>query len=390
MGCVRMHKNDIYKSCYEPCDSAKADCNTQKQPSAKADSMQRNNNRRTILITGSQGFIGSYLCREFLDRKYNVIGIDNFSKYGNVTRPHDIHPNFSLIETDITKDTWQNDERLKEIDYIIACAAMIGGIEYFHKYAYDLLATNERILASTFDFAIDLFKRYQLKRIIVLSSSMVFENTRNYPTPENDVRKCSSPSSTYGFQKLASEYFCQGAWEQYQLPYTIIRPFNCVGVGEDKAISSKEILGGNVNIMMSHVLPDLVHKVMSGQDPLHILGEGNQIRCYTNGKDIARGLCMALESDVAINEDFNISTPVPTGVLELAEIIWKKINSNKPFSYIIDKPFEYDVQKRIPDVSKANNMLGFKAEISLDESINEIIEYIKMKYYENESDTNKE
>ncbi len=339
--------------------------------------------RKTILITGSQGFIGSYLSREFLDRKYEVIGIDNFSKYGNVTRPHDNHPNFTLIEADITNNTWQNDEYLKEIDYIIACAAMIGGIQYFHKYAYDLLATNERILASTFDFAIDSFKRYQLKRIIVLSSSMVFENTYNYPTSEIEIKKCPPPSSTYGFQKLASEYFCKGAWEQYRLPYTIIRPFNCVGVGEDKAINSEEILSGNVKIMMSHVLPDLVYKIMSGQDPLHILGEGNQIRCYTNGKDIARGLRMALESNVAINEDFNISSPVPTSVLELAEIIWKKLNPNKPFSYIVDKPFDYDVQKRIPDVSKANNMLSFKAEVSLEESINEVIEYMRMKYYEN-------
>lgn len=258
---------------------------------------------------------------------------------------------------------------------------MVGGIEYFHKYAYDLLATNERILASTFDFAIDLFKRYQLKRIIVISSSMVFENTDNYPTPESEVKKCPPPSSTYGFQKLASEYFCKGAWEQYRLPYTIIRPFNCVGIGEDIVIDSKEILNGNVKIMMSHVLPDLVYKIMSGQNPLHILGKGNQIRCYTNGKDIARGLRMALESDIALNEDFNISSPVPTSVLELAEIIWKKLNPNKPFSYVVDKPFEYDVQKRIPDVSKIDKMLGFKTEIQLDESIDEVIEYMKMKYF---------
>lgn len=334
-------------------------------------------NKNTILITGSQGFIGSYLCREFLDKKYKVFGLDNFSKYGKVIRPHDNHPNFELIETDITKNEWQNDNRLIETDYVIACASMVGGIEYFHRYAYDILATNERILASTFDFAIDLSRKRQLKRIIVLSSSMVFENVNNFPTPEDDAKKCSPPSSTYGFQKLASEYFCKGAWEQYGLPYTIIRPFNCVGIGEDRAISGKDILNGNVKIMTSHVLPDLIQKIMSGQDPLHILGKGNQIRCYTNGKDIARGIRMALENDAAVNEDFNISSPVPTSVLELAEIIWKKLNPDKTFSYIVDEPFEYDVQKRIPDVSKAENMLGFKTEISLEESIDEVIEYMR-------------
>ena len=77
-----------------------------------------------------------------------------------------------------------------------------------------------------------------MKRIIVLSSSMVFENTELYPTPETEVLNAPPPSSTYGFQKLASEYFAKGAWEQYKLPYTIVRPFNCVGVGEEKALGA--------------------------------------------------------------------------------------------------------------------------------------------------------
>lgn len=337
---------------------------------------------KTVLVTGSQGFIGSYLCQQLLEKGYKVIGLDNFSKYGPITRPHDSHPNFTLIEGDaIDLFLWKHDSYLTQlfskVDYIIACAAMIGGISYFHKYAYDLLATNERILASTFDLAIDLYKRHQLKRIVVLSSSMVFENTENYPTPEDEVRKCPPPSSTYGFQKLASEYFCQGAHEQYGLPYTIIRPFNCVGVGEDKALGGEEVKSGNVSLMMSHVLPDLVNKIMKGQDPLHILGEGNQIRCYTNGKDIARGIILAMESDSALNEHFNISTPVATSVLQLAEVIWSKLNPDKPFRFVADKPFEYDVQKRVPDVSKAKQLLGFETEISLEESIDEVIEYMK-------------
>ena len=118
---------------------------------------------------------------------------------------------------------------------------MIGGISYFHKYAYDLLANNERILASTFDLAIKLYQEHNLERIITLSSSMVFENTEVYPTPETEVAVCPPPMSTYGFQKLSCEYFCKGAFEQYGLPYTIIRPFNCVGAGEDEAAGDHEV-----------------------------------------------------------------------------------------------------------------------------------------------------
>ena len=140
------------------------------------------------------------------------------------------------------------------------------------------MATNERILASTFDLAIKLHQTQALERIIVLSSSMVFENTTVYPTPESEIKTCAPPLSTYGFQKLAVEYFCKGALEQYDLPYTIIRPFNCVGVGEEDAIGEHEVKSGNIKLMMSHVLPDIINKIMKGQHPLHILGSGEQVR----------------------------------------------------------------------------------------------------------------
>jgi len=337
---------------------------------------------KKVLITGSQGFIGSYLCAEFLDKGYQVVGIDNFSKYGPITRPHDNHPNFEFIEMDAInldpRRNWRHPS-LTDVDYIIAAAAMIGGITYFHKYAYDLLATNERILASTFDLAIELNKNHNLKRIIVLSSSMVFENTDVYPTPESEIKTCSPPLSTYGFQKLAVEYFCKGAYEQYGLPYTIIRPFNCVGVGEEDAIGEHEVKSGNIKLMMSHVLPDIINKILKGQDPLHILGTGEQVRCYTNGRDIARGIRMCLESDKAENEDFNISTPVATSVLELGKIVWNALNPGKEFRTVSDPAYEYDVQKRIPDVSKAEELLGFKAKGTLEESVHEVIDYMRKK-----------
>ncbi len=256
---------------------------------------------------------------------------------------------------------------------------MIGGISYFHKYAYDLMANNERIMASTFDLAIKLFKNNDLKRILVLSSSMVFERTNLYPTPESQIETCPPPMSTYGFQKLACEYFCKGALEQYGLPYTIIRPFNCVGVGEEAALDEHFETSGNIKMMLSHVLPDIINKILKGQDPLHILGKGDQVRCYTNGKDIAKGIRMCLENAAAINEDFNISTPTATSVLELSKLVWSKLNPDKKFSYVSDKPYTYDVHKRIPDVSKAKTMLGFTADTTLEQSVDEVIEYMKMR-----------
>jgi len=328
-----------------------------------------------VLVTGSQGFIGSYICNELLSHGYEVIGVDNYQKYGELARPHDSHPKFKLYNLNILHSDFQSLVDSIAPDFIVAGAAMIGGISYFHKYAYDLMATNERILASTFDAAIRNMNN-GLKRIIVLSSSMVFENTELYPTPETEVNIAPPPSSTYGFQKLASEYFAKGAWEQYKLPYTIVRPFNCVGVGEEKALGESEVTSGNIQLMLSHVLPDLINKIKSGQDPVHVLGSGDQIRCYTNGRDIGRGIRYVIENENAINEDFNISIATPTSVLELAELVWNKINPGKEFRYVSDDPFEYDVQKRVPDVTKAKNLLGYEAEIGLSESIDEVMEYL--------------
>jgi nucleoside-diphosphate-sugar epimerase len=206
---------------------------------------------------------------------------------------------------------------------------------------------------------------------------MVYESTDVFPTPETAVKTSPPPISTYGFQKLACEYFARGGWEQFELPYTIIRPFNCVGIGEKRALTDKEIFSGNVKLAMSHVVPDLVQKIVKGQDPLHILGEGNQVRHYTYGGDLARGIRICIEKEEALNNDFNISTAQSTTVLELAEMIWKKLNGDKPFAYTSDAPFEHDVQKRVPDTSKAKNVLGYEATTSLDEMLDEVIPWIK-------------
>jgi len=329
-----------------------------------------------IVFTGAAGFIAGYAVEELLNAGHEVIGIDNYSKYGKVEKSYDNHPKYKFIEGD-AKDVQLMKDAAEDADVIVAGAAMIGGISYFHEFAYELLAENERITASAFDAAIWAHKNKHLKKIVVMSSSMVYESTDKFPTPEDAIKTSPPPISTYGFQKLACEYFARGGWEQYQLPYTIVRPFNCVGIGEKRALSDKEIYSGNVKLAMSHVVPDLVQKIVKGQDPLHILGEGNQVRHYTYGGDLAKGIRVCVEHEKALNNDFNISTPQSTTVIELAELIWKKLNGDKPFKYVSDKPFEHDVQKRVPDVTKAKEVLGYEATTSLDKTLDEVIPWIK-------------
>jgi UDP-glucose 4-epimerase len=332
-----------------------------------------------ILVTGAAGFICGYLVPELLEAGHEVVGIDDFSKYGQTAKSYDDHPRYKFVKGD-AKDEALVRELAADCHQVVAAAAMIGGISYFHEFAFDLLAENEGILASTFRAAIDAHRNGHLERIIVMSSSMVFESSTVFPTPEGAQLTSPPPVSTYGFQKLASEYFAKGAWEQYKLPFTILRPFNCVGIGERRALRDADVMSGNVKLAMSHVVPDLVAKVLKGQDPLHILGEGNQVRHYTYGGDLAHGIRLAMESPKALNNDFNLSTPQRTTVLELAQTIWGKLNGDRPFKYVTDKPFEHDVQMRVPDVRKAKEVLDFEASTTLDAMLDEVIPWIRSEY----------
>ena len=161
-----------------------------------------------ILITGCSGFICGYLIEKLLEKNHKIIGVDNHSKYGESKKNYENHPNYEFVKGD-AKDVNLLKDLIKDCDQVVAAAAKIGGISYFHKYAYDLISENERIIASTFDASIYGFKFHNLKKINVISSSMVYENTKVYPTPEGNQLNSPPPSSTYGFQKLSTEYlFC--------------------------------------------------------------------------------------------------------------------------------------------------------------------------------------
>ncbi|HEY6319293.1 MAG TPA: NAD(P)-dependent oxidoreductase [Acidimicrobiia bacterium] len=328
-----------------------------------------------VLVTGSSGFIGGYVVEELLRRDYTVIGVDNFSKYGRVAKSYDSHPSYRLVEGDV-QDTALMTDLLMDCDHFVAGAALIGGISYFHTYAYDLLAQNERIIASSCDAAITAHREGRLQKVTYMSSSMVFEGATAWPSFEGQEHEIPPPLSSYGFQKLAVEYFAHAAHDQHGLPYTILRPFNCVGIGEVRAKSEVDVLSGNVKLAMSHVVPDLVQKVVKGQDPLRLLGNGQQVRHYTYGADLAAGIVTALEHSAALNDDFNLSTAQSTTVLELAENIWRRINPDKEFRWVSDDPFEYDVQKRVPSVAKARDILGFEATTTLDEMLDVVVPWV--------------
>ena len=117
--------------------------------------------------------------------------------------------------------------------------------------------------------------------------------------------------------------------------------------------------------------------ILKGQYPLRILGKGDQIRHYTYAADIANGFYECIMNPNALNDDFNIGSPVGHTVLELAEKIWNKINPGKELQIESDEAYPYDVQKIIPDITKAKEILGVECNTSLEDALDEIIPWIK-------------
>jgi nucleoside-diphosphate-sugar epimerase len=216
-----------------------------------------------------------------------------------------------------------------------------------------------------------------LQKITYISSSSVFDSADSWPTSEGDQLRIPPSRSAYGLQKLAVEYYARAAWEQYGLPYTIMRPSNCVGVGETRALNSVETVTGNIKLATAHVIPDLVQKILRDQSPLHILGDGNQIRHYTYGGDIARGVVAAMGQPAALNEDFNLASAVSTSVRDLASLIMGKMGRQTSDLLLeSEPPYDNDVAKRVPDISKARDLLGFEALTTLDQMLDEVIPWI--------------
>lgn len=310
-----------------------------------------------VLVTGGAGFIGSEVVRQLLDRRYQVRVADDLSKL-----EAKVPKNCEFLRIDLTKKNAAL-QTMDDVDFCIHLAAKIGGIGYFHKYPATILSENNKMYSAVFEAAVEK----KINRIIYLSSSMVFESTKNFPSNEEDLLKIPPPVSAYGFSKLVGEWYCRAFCDEYGLEYTIIRPFNAYGINE----------APGEGVGYAHVIPDLIQKIVSGQYPLELLGDGSQSRCFTHVSDIARGIIMAMESELAVNEDFNIGSEKEIKMTDLAKLIFKLCDINKPLKVKNIAGFKYDIKRRVPSSSKARKILGWKAEKRLEEELPKIIEKIK-------------
>jgi UDP-glucose 4-epimerase len=313
-----------------------------------------------VLVTGGAGTIGAAVVRRLLrDADFEVRVSDQREAPQWMREGCEVH----------TGDLRELDEARAAIagcTQVIHLAAIVGGIANFHKLPYTLTEVNNGLYNAIFRAALE----EGIERFVYVSSSMVFERATVYPTPEDHLPDCPVPLSAYGFSKLTGEVYCRAAHDEHGLPFTICRPFNAYGPGE-----MPEDEPG-----IAHMVPDVIRKclALAPGAALPIFGDGTHTRTLTHIDDIADGVVVAMASPAALNEDFNISASDERTVAELAEIIWRACGRDGDEFALEHLPsFQVDVVRRWPSVEKARRLLGWEAQIGIEEGIAQTVEWLR-------------
>jgi nucleoside-diphosphate-sugar epimerase len=311
-----------------------------------------------VLVTGGAGTIGGAVVRRLLaDPAWDVRVADQREA------PEWMRQSCEVVTADL-RDPAAAARATAGCARVIHLAAIVGGIGNFHRLPYTLLEMNTGLYNGVFRGALE----GGVERLVYVSSSMVFERATEFPTSEEHIAHTPIPQSAYGFSKLAGEVYCRALHDEFDVPFTICRPFNAYGPGE----MPDDEPG------IAHLVPDLIKKVLAGQRPLQIFGSGRQTRTITHIDDIADGLVTAMAHPAAENEDFNISAANELTVAEIARIVWEACGEPADEFELEHLPsFRVDVQRRWPSVEKAERLLGWRARIEPREGIESTAEWLR-------------
>jgi len=316
-----------------------------------------------ILVTGSEGSLMQAVIPFLIKQGHAVKGVDNFARYGEIERERD----YEFVRGDLTEMAFV-DEVVVGVEAVIQAAALIYGVGGFHKYPADILskdiALHQNVLQSML--------KHNVKKMIYISSSMVYERCQTHPSKEEDVDFSLIPSTDYGLSKLVGERLTQAFHRQYGINFVIWRPFNIITPHEK----------GESDLGMSHVFADYIKNIIhEKRTDLPIIGDGEQIRCFTWIGDVARGIAEYSFDERAENQSFNLGNPEPITMKNLANIIYEKARNHKlingngaELNFQTTLSFQDDVRTRIPDVSKAKEVLGWEPTLKVAESVERCVE----------------
>jgi len=317
-----------------------------------------------IGITGCAGFLGSHLVDELLSKGHYVVGVDNLSmgKIENIQHNLNNH-NFKFFKADI-----RNIKLLKQ--YFKKCDIIVHLAAYkIPRYgnALQTLLVNSQGISNVLETA-----KENKSKVVLASTSDVYGKNPKLPFNEEDdlvIGPSTIPRWSYAISKIYAEHLCFAYQEEYGFPIVILRIFGSYGPRQHLSW-----WGGPQSVFISQILND---------EEVTIHGDGKQTRTFTYVSDTIDGIVAAIESDKANGHIFNIGSTHEISIIELAKLIKKLCNTSNelklkfvPYSSFSGKKYE-DVRRRIPDISKAKQILKFTPKVSLEEGLKKTIQWQK-------------
>lgn len=302
---------------------------------------------KKIFITGGAGFIGSTLIGKLVENN-QIVAYDNLARNALQAKPWKNHPNLRLEVGDVL-DYDSLAKAMAGADVVVHCAA-IAGIDTVVKNPVATMRVNMVGSANVLEAA---SKLANCDRVVCFSTSEVF-GTNAFRSSELDKTSIGTVGEarwTYAVSKLAEEHLAIAYFQHQWLPVAVVRPFNVYGPGQ--------VGEGALSIFIQRALKN---------ETIRINGDGTQIRAWCYVDDMVRGTLLCMEHPKAVGESFNIGNQrAVTTIYGLANTVIRVLNSKSKIEFVY-KDYA-DVELRIPNVSKARELIGFEAQVDLDEGI---------------------
>jgi len=316
---------------------------------------------KKVLVTGGAGFIGSHLVEMLIEEDADVIVVDNSQNA--------IKNNLEKVKNKITinssADLFNFDDCLKiteKVDIVMNLAAKVAGVEYNQKHQAEMFFDNVRINANMLEAA----RQNRVKRFLVVSSACVYPRFCEIPTSEKEGFRYipEQTNEGYGWAKRMAEAQGIAYAKEFNMEIAIARPYNAYGPRD------------NFNPENSHVIPALIKRVMDGQNPLVVWGDGEQSRSFLFVEDFVRGLKEITEK-YAVADPVNLGTDEEIKIKDLVKLILKLSGKNPKVIFDNTKPSGQP--RRNCNNAKAKEKFGYTAKIKLEEGLKKTIEW----YWEN-------
>jgi len=311
-------------------------------------------------VTGGAGFIGSHLVEYLLGRGDDVAVIDNLStgRLENLQAVID-HPRLSFLEGTIL-DRRAVDKVVRGADRVFHLAAAVG-VHLIVDHPLDSLRTNIHGTEVVLDACLDAGST-----LLLASTSEIYGKNAADSLPEDSDRILGSPLKsrwTYAAAKGIDEAFAHAYWREFGLQVSIVRLFNTVGPRQT----------GRYGM----VVPNLVGQALSGQ-PLTVFGDGRQTRCFSYVRDVVPAMVAIAEDRTSRGQAFNLGGSFEVSILDLARRIVQVLDSDSaitlvPYDQAYGEGYE-DMRRRVPDNTKARQLVGFDPTTTLDEIIVNVAE----------------